>query len=95
MTLDMTLSDRVEIPPQVMTRTVGEEEVVLDLASGTYFGLDPVGARIWALMADGKNLGEICDQMLEEYDVTREELERDILRLADELNGQGLIQVVG
>jgi hypothetical protein len=91
----MTLSDRVEIPPQVMTRTVGEEEVVLDLASGTYFGLDPVGARIWALMADGKNLGEICDQMLEEYDVTREELERDILRLADELNGQGLIQVVG
>jgi hypothetical protein len=91
----MTLFDRVEIPPQVMTRTVGEEVVVLDLASGTYFGLDPVGARIWALMADGKNLGEICDQMLEEYDVTREELERDILRLADELNGQGLIQVVG
>ena len=91
----MTLFDRLEIPPQVMTRTVGEEVVVLDLASGTYFGLDPVGARIWELMADGKNLGEICDQMLEEYDVTREELERDILRLADELNGQGLIQVVG
>jgi hypothetical protein len=89
----MTLSDRVEIPSQVMTRTVGEEVVVLDLATGTYFGLDPVGARIWELMADGKTLGEICDRMLEEYDVTREELERDTLRLANELNGQGLIQI--
>jgi hypothetical protein len=91
----MTLSDRVEIPSQVMTRTVGEEVVMLDLAGGTYFGLDPVGARIWELMADGKTLGEIRDQMLQEYEVTREELERDILRLAEELNGQGLIQVIG
>jgi hypothetical protein len=89
----MTLSDRVEIPSQVMTRTVGEEVVVLNLVTGTYFGLDPVGARIWKLMADGKTLGEICDRILEEYEVTREELERDTLRLADELNGQGLIQI--
>jgi hypothetical protein len=91
----MTLSDRVEIPSQVMTRTVGEEVVMLDLASGTYFGLDPVGARIWELMVDGMTLGEIRDQMLAEYEVTQEEIERDILRLAEELNGQGLIQVIG
>jgi hypothetical protein len=91
----MTLSDRVEIPSQVMTRTVGEEVVMLDLASGTYFGLDPVGARIWELMVDGMTLGEIRDQMLAEYEVTQEEIERDILRLAEELNGQGLIQVAG
>jgi hypothetical protein len=91
----MRLSDRVEIPPQVMTRTVGEEVVVLDLATGTYFGLDPVGARIWELMGEGKTLGEICDRMEEDYEVSREELERDTLRLAEELNGQGLLQVGG
>jgi hypothetical protein len=89
----MTLTDTISIPPQVMTRTVGEEVVVLDLATGTYFGLDPVGARIWELMGEGKTLYEICDRMLQEYEVTREELERDTLRLAEELNGQGLIQI--
>ena len=91
----MMLSDRVEIPPQVMTRTVGEEVVILDLATGTYFGLDPVGARMWELMGEGKTLGEVCGVMLEEYEVSREELERDTLRLAGELNGQGLIQIAG
>ncbi|TVQ85975.1 MAG: PqqD family protein [Chromatiaceae bacterium] len=89
----MQLTDTTTIPPQVMTRTVGNEMVILDLASGTYFGLDPVGARIWALMGEGRTLAEICDQMLEEYEVTREALEADALRLAGELEAQGLIRV--
>ncbi len=87
----MNLSDRVNIPTQVMARTVGDETVILDLASGTYFGLDPVGARIWGLMGESKTLAEICGQMLEEYEVSREELERDTLKLAQVLAAQGLI----
>jgi hypothetical protein len=87
----MNLSNKVSIPPQVMARTVGDETVILDLASGTYFGLDPVGARIWELMGEGKTLAEICEQMLDEYEVSPEELERDTLRLAQELADQGLI----
>jgi hypothetical protein len=87
----MNLSDKVTIPPQVMARTVGDETVILDLASGTYFGLDPVGTRIWELMGEGKTLAEICEQMLDEYEVSREELERDTLRMAQELADQGLI----
>jgi hypothetical protein len=86
----MTLSDRVSIPPDVMARTVGEETVILDLASGTYFGLDPVGARMWQLMGEGKNLGEVCDTMLDEFEVSREELGRDVIRLAQELFETGL-----
>ena len=87
----MNLSDKVSIPPQVMARTVGDETVILDLASGTYFGLDPVGARIWELMEEGKTLSEVCGQMLEEYEVSRDDLERDVLRLAQELTDQGLV----
>ena len=87
----MKLSDKVLIPAQVMARQVGDETVILDLASGTYFGLDPVGARVWQLMGEGKALSEICDTMLDEYDVTREALERDVIELARGLNAQGLI----
>lgn len=87
----MNLTDRISIPSEVMARTVGDETVILDLASGTYFGLDPVGARIWELLGAGRSLGEVCDQMLEEYEVNREVLERDTLRLARELAEQGLI----
>ena len=87
----MKLSDRVSVPAEVMDRSVGDETVILDLESGTYYGLDPVGARMWKLLAEGKTLGEVCDTLLEEYDVERERLEEDILNLAGELAEKGLI----
>ena len=89
----MKLSDTLSIPAPVMTRKVGEETVILDLDSGTYFGLDPVGTRIWQLMADGKTLGEVCQAMTEAYEVTREEVERDVLALAESLGERGLVVV--
>lgn len=90
---NMNLSDKVTIPTQVMARTVGDETVILDLASGTYFGLDPVGARIWQLMSEGQPLAAICDTLLDEYEVTRETLEGDILRLTEDLRAKGLVSI--
>lgn len=89
----MNLTDKVTVPEQVMARQVGEETVILDLASGTYFGLDPVGARIWQLFTEGRTLAEVCATMLAEYEVTQEDIECDVLRLAEELRAKQLISV--
>ena len=89
----MNLSDKVTIPAQVMARDVGGETVVLDLASGTYYGLDPIGARIWQLMSEGQTLVQVCDAMLAEYDVTREDIERDVLALTQTLLDKKLVSV--
>jgi len=87
----MNLTDKPTIPAQVMARQVGDETVILDLGSGTYFGLDPVGARVWQLIGEAKTLGDICDTLLDEYDVARDTLERDVLDLAEKLRAQNLI----
>ena len=89
----MNLSVKVMIPAQVMARTVGDDTVILDLASGTYYGLDPVGARMWQLMGEGKTLADVCETMLDEYEVTLEALESDILRLTEELRAKGLVSL--
>ena len=89
----MNLSDKITISPQAVARQVGNETVILHLGNGTYFGLDPVGARIWQLMGEGKTLAEICEVMLDEYDVSREDLERDALSLAQNLAAQQLIGI--
>jgi hypothetical protein len=87
----MNLNDTITIPSQVMARQVGDETVILDLASGTYYGLDAVGARIWQLLSEGKNLAQVCEAMLAEYEVGREEFERDLDDLLKVLGGKGLI----
>ncbi len=87
----MKLSDKVTIPMQVMARTVGDETVILDLASGTYYGLDPVGARMWQLMGEGQSLAQVCEVMIAEYEVSREVIERDLLALTQTLCDKNLV----
>jgi hypothetical protein len=87
----MTLARTITIAPEVMARQVGDETVLLHLASGSYFGLDAVGSRFWQLLGERKSIAEICDLMLAEYEVPREDLERDLDRLIEQLLGQGLV----
>ncbi len=87
----MKLTDRFAISDDVVAREVGGETMLLDLASGTYFGLDPVGGRIWQLLEDGTSASEACEALGAEYEVTREELERDVLALLADLLEHRLI----
>ena len=89
----MTPSSKITISPNVVSRAVGDETVILDLESGTYFGLDSIGARVWQMMEEGRTLSEICDVMVDEYDVSRETLEQDAVRLASELAAKRLISI--
>ena len=83
-------TQRVRVAEQVMARQVGEETVMLDLESGTYFGLDPVGARIWQLLEQGRAREEICEALASEYDAPREQIEADVSTLLAELASHGL-----
>ncbi len=87
----MTLLDRVRVPQEVVARRVGEETVMLHLANGTYYALDPVGARAWHVLEQGRTLSETCDVLEAEYDVPRAQLERDVLDLVDSLASHGLV----
>ena len=87
----MKSSDRITVSPNAVARQVGDETVILHLGSGTYFGLDAVGARIWQLIGEGKNLQEIRDVVLDEYDVSRENLERDMDMLIKDLLEKDLV----
>ena len=92
----MKLTDRLTTSDDVVCRQVGGETVLLNLASGTYFGLDAVGARVWQLIEDDKcSLLEACDRIGGEYDVARAVLEQDVLALAGQLVEHGLAANAG
>lgn len=88
----MTLDSAFDIPAHVIAREVGGETVILDLDGGSYFGLDAVGARIWGLLNEGLTLAAIRDRMVEDYDASAEEIERDLLGLARELSERRLVE---
>jgi hypothetical protein len=82
---------RFVVNPSVVFRELDGEAVLLNLDSGVYFGLDAVGTRVWTLLLEHGATEPVCAQMEREYDVARDELERDVRRLVHELRQKGLI----
>ena len=83
----------IVIPPHVMSRQVGDETVILDLASGMYFGLNPVGARVWQLLSSGSALADIVTTLVDEFDVAEDQLQKDVDTLINELVTRGLVEM--
>ncbi|MDQ3605461.1 MAG: PqqD family peptide modification chaperone [Gemmatimonadota bacterium] len=72
---------------------MGGETVILNLADSTYYGLDPVGTRVWDLVQEPKTVREVVDTLLQEYEVERDRCEQDILALLGELVFHSLIEI--
>ena len=66
-------------------RDLDGEAVILHLDSGTYFGLNAVGTRIWQLMARDGRLTTVLDDLHSEYEAPPDVLERDLLDLVTRL----------
>ena len=77
--------------PDVVFRDLEGEAVILDLASGMYFGLNEVGTRVWRLVDEGRDAAQIVDIVASEYQVDRETVARDVERLLDDLSARRLI----
>ena len=92
--MDLSLRDTLRPRAQVVFRQLDDEAVLLDLKSGMYFGLNPVGTRVWQLLADQAALSAVLETLAGEYDVERDELERDLLTLGRELCDRGLAEKI-
>ena len=88
----MTPDTKLSIPPQVMSRLVDDETVLLDLESGMYFGLDGVGQLIWQSVSEGRTPGEIAGIIVAEYEVDEEQALADTLDFTSDLVERGLLK---
>ena len=77
--------------PDVVFRDLEGEAVILDLASGTYFGLNEVGTRVWQMIDEGRDTAQIVDVVAAEYQADRATIAQDVARLIDSLSARRLI----
>lgn len=76
---------------QVFSR-VGDELVILDLDSSTYYALDPVGARIFELLQQPTSLEGILAAIVREFEIDAQTARADLLALVHTLLVQKLVE---
>lgn len=93
MALDM--NTRLVRNPLLTTAELDGEVVMLSLETNRYYGLNAVGSRIWELLAQPMTLQQVCDVLMHEYAVSREQCEREVLAVTQKLLDEKLAQVDG
>lgn len=76
-----------------VSANLGGEEVLLNLETGVYYGLNEVGAKIWSLIEQPCPVGKIHEAILAEYDVKPDQCIADMQALLANLSEANLIEV--
>ena len=87
----VTLEHRVAVCDDVIFRALGEESVILSLDTGMYFGLDPVGTRIWTLLPD-RDLAAVAEIIHHEFDAALPRIQEDVIALVEQLVAKRLVE---
>ena len=67
--------------------------VMMAIGSGKYYGLSGIGSRIWTLIAQPKQVGDLCSALLAEFEVDRDTCATDLLKFLNEMEAQCLVEV--
>lgn len=76
---------KIQISDDVVWSQVGEDVVILSVATGYYFGLGGVAARIWSFIVEKASSEEILTNVVLEYEVEADQARNDLESLVDDL----------
>lgn len=90
----LTLQSRLRPNDQeVAAKVMDGEAIIINLANGIYYSMDKVGELIWELLAGAHSLEEVILAIVARYDVSREQAQADVERLAAELLQENLLRM--
>jgi hypothetical protein len=87
------LSDTIHTAGDSVWCDLSDQAVLLNVASGVYFGLDSIGCAIWKYLQEPHTVNELVEHLLSSYDVSREVCEDHTVRFLGGLEERNLIVV--
>jgi hypothetical protein len=84
------ISRNGDIPSQ----KIDDETVFFSLENSEYYGIDTIGSEIWKLIEKPITLNKLIDELLKDYDVTREQCTQDVLGFLQKLENKSLVKIV-
>ena len=79
---------------QIIDGELDDNQVMMHLENGKYFGLNPVGKSIWALLDQPKSFEEIIDVLLADFEVEENLCRKEVLEFLDKAVKFEIVQKV-
>ena len=66
--------------------------VMMSIDQGRYFGLEGVGPRIWSLLEQPRSFRQLCEALLDEFEIAPEDCRREVTTFLEELRRADLVR---
>ncbi len=85
--------DTVVRSTDLLSTTIDGQVVVTSIEKGNYIGLEGAGNHIWSLIERPISIGKLCDTLLDEFEVSSEQCEEDVITFMERLRENGLVEI--
>jgi len=77
--------------PAIISKTIDDEQILLNVETGDYFGLNEIGSDLWELIDGSNDLNGIIHRLLEIYEVEESVLAPDVTEFLNTLIDKNII----
>lgn len=85
------LNQTLRASESVVSADLDGETVLLNVETGVYFGLDPVGTEIWKVLEKGATEDDVVTRLGEIFDVDAVQLREDVREFVSLLQEKQLV----
>ena len=78
--------------PAILFGDIGDDVVALSVARGLCYGMENVSAVVWNLLEQPRAIDDICERLLELYEVDAARCRGEVAALLEEMRAEGLIE---
>ncbi|MEA3440908.1 MAG: PqqD family peptide modification chaperone [Chloroflexota bacterium] len=89
----ITLKSIIHHDPEIISAPIENELVMFSLERGMYYGMDDIAGHIWQRLEQPTSVSDLCEGLLNDFDVDRETCQHETLELLNWLYQQDLIKI--
>ncbi len=76
-----------------IAQPMGEEIIIMDVDAGKYIAINKMAAEIWAMLDKPVIVNDIVDTLLNRYEVSREQCERETITYLMEMYASKILTI--
>ena len=87
------MNPTITVSPNIIFKRLGEEVILINLDTDRIFSLNQTGAKTWELIENTSNLDLVKKGLLEEFDLSPDDLESELDRILTALVVEGFVSI--
>ncbi len=89
----LTLNSIIQRDSEVLVAEAAQDLIMVNIATGYYYGLSDVARRIWDAIEGPKRVSDLIDDLTASYDISLSSCQEQTLSFLEALRDEGLLKV--